>query len=115
MKTNQTELPDGNDPLDALLREADNYIPDNGFTARVVKNLPARRKHRWLRFAVLSAAVLMGVGLAAWQSPAIFAIFGGAMEPSALLQRQTLLGFAGLLVALGSLVWVGFKLASEED
>jgi DNA polymerase III epsilon subunit-like protein len=48
-------------------------------------------------------------------TPAIFAIFGGALEPSALLQRQTLLGFAALLTAIGSLVWVGFKLANEED
>jgi len=115
MKINQPELPDGNDPLDALLREAENYIPDNGFTARVLKTLPARRKRHWSRFAVLSAAVLIGVGLAAWQSPAILAVFDGAMQPSALLQRQTLFGFAALFTALGSLVWVVFKLANEED
>jgi hypothetical protein len=115
MKTNQPQLPDGDDPLDALLREADEYVPDNGFAARVLKNLPARRKRRESRFAVLSAALLIGVGVAAWQSPAFIAIFGSAMRPSSLLHWQTVLGFVPLLAALGSLVWVVFKLALEED
>ena len=36
--------PETNDPLDALLREQDKYIEDNGFTARVVAALPRRRR-----------------------------------------------------------------------
>ena len=115
MNINPPPLPDGNDPLDALLRESEPYIPDDGFTARVLNQLPARRKRRWLRFAVLSAAVLIGVGLAAWQAPALFAVFDGALQPATLLHRQALFGFVALFAALGSLVWVGFKLANEED
>ena len=115
MKIDKPQLPDGSDPLDALLREAEVYVPDNGFTARVLKNLPARRKGHWSRFAVLSAAVLIGMSLAAWQSPALIGIFGGVREPSLLLHWQTVLGFVPLLAALGSLVWVVVKLATEED
>ena len=114
MKTEPTNLPENADPLDALLRDADEYIPDNGFTARVVQNLPARRSRRWSRFAVLSAALLIGVGLVAWQSPAMFAIFSGLFKPS-VLNWQTVFGLVPLLAALASLVWVVFALANEED
>ena len=36
-------LPETNDPLDALLREQNLYVEDNGFTMRVISALPRRR------------------------------------------------------------------------
>ena len=115
MKNEPLNLPENADPLDALLRDADEYLPDNGFTARVVQNLPVRKNRRWRRSAVLAAALLIGVGLTAWQSPAIFAVFSGSLNLPSLLHWQTFVGFVPLLAALGSLVWVLFAVANEED
>jgi hypothetical protein len=115
MKNNSPNLPENADPLDALLRDADEYLPDNGFTARVVQKLPARRNRHWLRLMLLSTAMLLGVGLAAWQSPAMFAIFSGSLNLPSLLHWQTVVGLVPLLAALGSLVWVVFAVANEED
>ena len=114
MKDNLPDAPAGNDPLDALLREADSYIPDNGFTTRVLTSLPARRKHSWRRFAVLSTAMLIGAILVLWQLPAIFAIFSTMPKHLSAFQWQTLVAFVPLLAALGSLIWVVFAVASEE-
>jgi len=51
------------DPIDALLREQNDYIDDAGFTAQVVKKLP-RRRSRWLRPVVMLSAVGIGLVLA---------------------------------------------------
>ncbi len=46
--------------MDALLREPNNYLDDNGFTAQVVKRLP--RRHRgWLRPVVMLVAAICAV------------------------------------------------------
>ena len=115
MKNEPLNLPENADPLDALLRDADEYLPDNGFTARVVRQLPARRSRRWRRLAVLSAALLIGVALAAWQSPVMFVFFSAPLNLPSLLHWQTLLGFLPLLAALASLVWGLFAVANDED
>jgi hypothetical protein len=115
MNHNTTGLPDGSDPLDAVLRETDDYIPDNGFTARVLQNLPARRSRRWSRFAVLSAALLIGMALAASQAPAMFGVFFATLKQPSLLNWQTVLAFAPLMAALASLVWMLVAVASGED
>jgi hypothetical protein len=53
------------DPVDRQLREAALYIDDNGFTARVLQQLPApRRPRRSLRGAILLAATLLASALA---------------------------------------------------
>jgi uncharacterized membrane protein YcjF (UPF0283 family) len=115
MKNEMTNLPDNNDPLDALLREADSYVPDNGFTARVLTSLPARRKHSWRRFAVLSTAMLIGAVLVLWQLPAAFAIFSTMPKHWSAFQWPTLVAFVPLLAALASLGWMAFAVANEED
>lgn len=47
------------DWLDARLREESPYIDDDGFTARVVQRLPARRQSRSLRTAILLCATVV--------------------------------------------------------
>ena len=114
MKNKSPNAPEPNDPLDALLREADNYVPDNGFTARVVQNLPARHNRRWRRFIVLSVSLLLGAILAAWQYPAIAAVFNGVWQQPSLLDWQPVIGSVALLAALASLLWAAFALANDE-
>ena len=93
--------PDTNDPLDALLREQNTYIDDNGFTARVIAGLPPRRRHARLRSSVLLGATAIGYVLALWWMP------WGLLNPSVLLSfnAQALLAYGLLLAISGSLVW----------
>ena len=50
-------------PIDPLLREQNLYLDDNGFTARVIKELP-RRRRAWLRPTIMFSAVAIGSVLA---------------------------------------------------
>jgi uncharacterized membrane protein YcjF (UPF0283 family) len=115
MKDNLLNVPERSDPLDALLREADGYLPDNGFTARVITALPARRKHSWRRFVVLSTAMLTGAVLVLWQLPAAIATFDAMPKQWTTFQWQTLIALVPLLAALVSLGWVVFAVANEEE
>ena len=51
--------------LDRQLHEAAPYIDDDGFTARVMANLPvAQRNPRWLRAMILLGLAILGSGIA---------------------------------------------------
>jgi hypothetical protein len=51
--------------LDRELREAAPYIDDEGFTARVMARLPARRREPlWLRAMILLGLTALGSGVA---------------------------------------------------
>jgi hypothetical protein len=51
--------------LDRQLREAVPYIDDEGFTARVMANLPAaQREPQWLRAMILVGLAIVGSGIA---------------------------------------------------
>jgi hypothetical protein len=51
--------------LDRQLREALSYVDDDGFTARVMSNLPtAPREPRWLRIVIVLGLALLGSGVA---------------------------------------------------
>jgi hypothetical protein len=50
--------PEPNDPLDALLREKEKHIDDNGFTKRVIEALPKRRLAPIRRLLLSGALVL---------------------------------------------------------
>ena len=90
-------------PLDALLREQNGHIDDNGFTARVVKSLP-RRRRAWLRSAVLLGATAIGSVLAVcwlpWKDLP-------PLEISALAAHdfQWWLPWVVVISVAGSLVW----------
>lgn len=115
MKNEMSNQPESNDPLDALLREPDAYIPDNGFTTRVMTSLPVRQKHSWRRFVVLSAAMLIGAVLVVWQLPAAIATFGILPRQWSAFQWQTLIAFVPLLAAMASLGWVVFVVTNEDE
>ena len=92
---------DTNDPLDVLLREQNDYIEDNGFTARVMGALPQRRRRGSLRPTVLLCATAICYVLAILWVP------WNLMSPWALLSfnGQALLAYGLLLAIFGSLLW----------
>jgi hypothetical protein len=101
------------DPLDALLREQNQYIGDDGFTAKVLASLP-RRRNAWLRPAIVSGATATGSVLAIlwlpWKSLP-------ALDSAALLSlnSQVLLPWFGVLVVMGVLVWNAIVMLQTED
>ena len=93
--------PETHDPLEALFREQNPYIEDNGFTAQVMAALPQSRRRGWLRPMLLLGATAIGYVLAILWMP------WNLLTSSALLSfnSQTLLVCALLLVIFGSLLW----------
>jgi hypothetical protein len=93
-----------NDPLDALLREHNRYVEDNGFTARVISSLPRRRSYFWLRQILLAGATTIGFVLAIlwlpWKNLR-------ALDLSALLSLNAhmLLPWVVVLSVMASIMW----------
>lgn len=94
-------LPDNHDPLDALLREQNTYIEDNGFAARVLAALPPRRRRAWLRPTLLLGVTAMGYVLAILWMP------WHLLNTSALVSfnTQALFAYGLLLTIVASLTW----------
>ena len=69
------------DWLDRELREAAPYVDDEGFTARVLQQLPPPRRHH----DVLRAAILLGMTLLA--SVLAYVVSGGGRFVSVTLER----------------------------
>ena len=115
MKNDLPNHPERNDPLDALLRESDVYIPDDGFTARVVASLPQQRKRSWLRLAVLSGATLAGAWLAAFQLPSGSALLAAIPSSVTAFQWQTAATLLPIVAALGALGLGVFAMVNEEE
>src|ERR1043166_2443146 len=47
-------------PLEVMLRESEGYLPDDGFTARVMGRLPPRRRAGNLRSLIMAAGPAAG-------------------------------------------------------
>jgi hypothetical protein len=104
--------PEENDSIDALLREQNAYVEDDGFTARVIKSLPRRRV--WLRPALLLGATAIGSVLAILWVP-----WGNlpVLDSSALLSPspQVLLPWVLVFAVAGSLIWSTVAALQWED
>ena len=99
------------DELDRQLREAPPYINDDGFTARVLHQLPVRRAPVRLRATILIAATILATVLA-------YVLSGGGrfvrqivgqLSELPLSWLLTLAVSAGLLVAMCGLAAAVFK------
>jgi hypothetical protein len=101
------------DTIDALLREQNAYIDDNGFTARVVKSLP-RRRRAWLRPTLLLGTVTIGSLLAVWWLP-----WGNLppLDPSVLrsMDSQVLMPWVLVISVTASLVWGAISALERRD
>jgi hypothetical protein len=105
----------GNDWLDEELHRAAQDIPDDGFTARVMQALPARRARANLRSWILLASALLALAVG---------IFGLHTADGIMLAFQAILSFsftpatislaAAAVLVLGTLVWGTVALARDE-
>ena len=69
--------------LDRQLRDAAPYIDDNGFTARVMAQLPARqREPKYLRAAILLGLTILGSAIAYFVSGRGRFVANGVVELS---------------------------------
>jgi len=96
--------PEKDDPVEALLQEQNQYVNDDGFTARVMGALPRRRHGAWVRPAVLLGAAAIGSVLAVRWLP------WGNLPPldwPALvsLDSQALMPWMSMLLVAASIVW----------
>ena len=105
--------PETEDPLDALLREQDEYIEDDGFAARIIAALP-RRRRAWLCPALLLGAMAIGSVLAIWSLP-----WGNlqVLDLPALLSPdpQVLMPWVLVFSVMASLVWAAISALEWED
>jgi len=97
-----------NDWLDNVLKDEPRYIDDDGFTARVLATLPAKRQRRWIRPVIIGLASLAGIAIAFSVSP-----------PAELVKQSlawTYYGIPLVPVALGlALLGVSIKAATDEQ
>ena len=107
--------PESNDPLDTLLRESDNYVEDQGFTARVLTALPPRRQRSWLRPALLLGATVVGFLLMAWWLPSLRDVFTGTPSGVSAFNFQFVLVLSALFAAAASLFLGLFAVLRWED
>ena len=105
--------PEENDPLDALLREQNDYMDDAGFTARVVQALP-RRRRTWARPLILMTAIIISSVLAVlwlpWKNLPPLNV-SDLTTPNS----QMLLPWILVISVVGSLVWSLCALIPRED
>ena len=103
-----------NDPLDAMLREQNQYIEDNGFTARVISALPRRRASFGIHRIILLAAVVIGAVLAVFWLP--WKNLPAANWPVAVsFNAHLLLPWLLVLSVMGSLIWAAIAAVQWED
>jgi ABC-type multidrug transport system permease subunit len=106
--------PEAKDPLDALLREQNPYVEDNGFTTRVISALPHRRSRFRLRQIFLLGATALGSVLAVlwlpWENLPV-------LNWSALLSPNShvLLPWVLVLSVVGSLIGAFIAAVQWED
>jgi len=114
MNRKPDKLPESNDPLDALLRDAETHIPDNGFTGRVLSSLP-RRRRPWLRPILLSSATLLGAGMAMWFLPSPAVVIASLSSETSAWRLQTLFMLVPTLAVFSSLAWGVLAMVNDQD
>lgn len=96
------------DKLEALfatMRQSEPYLPDDGFTARVITRLPkVRELPEWQKNGILLAFTALGSAIAAWMLP-VDAIIGFSLANLLTLPVIGAIGAAMFLLS-GAIVWL---------
>ena len=106
--------PETNDPLDALLKENDHCVDDNGFTARVMATLPRRRGLSVRQYLLLGAG-LAGCIAMIWLAPSLGDIVSVSPAGNYSLNSQWWLILLPTTAALASAFWGLFSAVQSED
>ncbi len=106
--------PETNDPLDALLKESDAYVDDNGFTTRVMMTLPRRRGFS-ARQIVLLGATLAGLVAMIWLMPSLGDIVSVGPNGNYRLNGQWWWIIVPVLAALAAVYWGLFSAVQSDD
>ena len=114
MNDNSPTSPEAPDPLDALLRESEAHLPDDGFTARVLSSLPPRRQLDGLRLAAFAAAWLAGALILLLHAPAVGTAVIAFLQHARDGEVAAALVLAPVVVVIGSLVWALATWALED-
>ncbi len=102
------------DTLEALLRQNQSDLPDDGFAARVITNLPPRRNLAARRSLILLAGLLAASAVLLCNAPAAFAVLLDFRHLARAGDPLALLRIAPVIAALGSLLWAWLLLPCEE-
>jgi hypothetical protein len=114
MNDNSQKSPEAPDPLDALLRESEAHLPDDGFTARVLTSLPPRRRFDSFRLAAFAAAWVAGVVILLRHTPAVGTAVTSFLQHALHGEVTPLLALAPVVMVIGMLVWALASWALEE-
>jgi hypothetical protein len=114
LTNNSPTSPEHTDPFDVLLRESEAHVPDDGFTARVLANLPSRRRSEPLRLALFAAAWLAGVATLLVHAPNFAGITAAFLQQARHVELAALIALAPVVFAAGCLVWALAVRAIEE-
>ena len=116
--------PENADPVETMLREQNQYVNDDGFTARVMAALPRRRSRAWVRPAVLLGAAAIGSVLAVrwmpWENlPAVDWSALVSLDSQALTQTSDLMPrltpWITMLAVAGSILWAAVAAVQWDD
>lgn len=102
------------DPLDALLREFEGHLPDDGFTVRVLTSLASRRPFDCFRFAVFAAVWVAGVVILLLHAPEVGTAVTTFLQHALHGEVAALLALTPVVIVVGTLAWALAAWALEE-
>lgn len=102
-----------NDRLDEMLQEENTYVPDDGFTKRVVASLPRRRSPRWPKFLLFCAAIIGSVAAAFWIPWESLSPLNG--PGSVILNSEVLLPWLTVCLVVAAITWAVIAAFQWED
>ncbi len=106
--------PEPNDALEALLRQQQQQVADDGFTARVLCNLPPPRNAARLRPLILLAGLAAGLVILLLNLQTVAAVVTGFFEHARSGDLLYLFRAAPVIAAIGSLFWAWTSVGCEE-
>jgi hypothetical protein len=95
---------DFDDMLKGMLNLEKDYIPDDGFTNRVLGKLPASAPRPLLRYAILLAFTAVAAGIVLFISPGYTAVTNAVVESTTALARFQMPSFVSIAV-VGIFIW----------
>ena len=101
------------DALDALLRESDQDIPDDGFTVRVIASLSSRRRP-WAHLVILAAAAAVASMLTIWWMPPLTELQAAVAKGVSTGELTYFVVPVLVLTAFASILWVELEILWRE-